>query len=182
MIESSPLNFRRVVIWIGRLVLGGIFIYAGYAKLVMPMLPATASWGTTLSYLFMQHRPPLGLAISLFAFQVNSYQLLSPSGVRFVAHTLPFAEIALGLLLVIGWQLRIWATIVTLIILGFFGAVVRSYAMGLEINCGCFATPEPLTIKTVIRDGIFAALALAMTIFAFIEARKPHPWSARENA
>jgi uncharacterized membrane protein YphA (DoxX/SURF4 family) len=182
MLQSSPLNFRRAIIWIGRIVLGAIFIYAGYAKLVMPLLPPTASFATTLSYLAMQHRPPLGLAISLFAFQVNSYQILSPTGVRFVAHTLPFAEIALGLLLIIGWQLRVWATIVTLIILGFFGAVVRSYSMGLQINCGCFATPEPLTIKTVIRDGIFAALALAMTIFAFLEARKPHPWTAPEKA
>jgi len=42
---------------------------------------------------------------------------------------------------------------------GFFFAVVRSYAMGLQINCGCFATePESLTIKTVLRDGALAAL------------------------
>jgi hypothetical protein len=54
--------------------------------------------------------------------------------------------------------------------------------LGLQINCGCFATPEPLTIKTVIRDGALAALALLMTIFAFSEAPKPHPWSAPEKA
>jgi hypothetical protein len=108
--------------------------------------------------------------------------LLSPGGVSFIAHTLPFAEIILGLLLLIGWRFRIWATLVTLIMLGFFAAVVRSYALGMQINCGCFATPEPLTIKTVIRDGALVALALLMTIFAFIEARKPHPWSAPEKA
>jgi len=56
--------------------------------------------------------------------------------------------------------------------------VVRSYAAGMQINCGCFATPEPLTIATVIRDGALAALAVLMTVLAFIEARKPHPWSA----
>ena len=76
---------------------------------------------------------------------------------------------------------RIWATLVTLIMLGFFAAVVRSYALGLQINCGCFATPEPLTIQTVFRDGALVALALLMTIFAFLEARKPHPWSAPEK-
>jgi hypothetical protein len=108
--------------------------------------------------------------------------LLSPGGVSFIAHTLPFAEIILGLLLLIGWRFRIWATLVTLIMLGFFAAVVRSYALGMQINCGCFATPEPLTIKIVIRDGALVALALLMTIFAFIEARKPHPWSAPEKA
>jgi uncharacterized membrane protein YphA (DoxX/SURF4 family) len=166
MMQSSPLNARRAIIWIGRLVLAGIFIYAGYAKLTMGMHP----------------RPPIGVALSFFALQVDSYQILPTLGVNFVAHTLPFAEIILGLLLLLGVGLRIWATLVTLIMLGFFAAVVRSYALGLQINCGCFATPEPLTIKTVFRDGALVALALLMTIFAFLEARKPHPWSAPEKA
>jgi hypothetical protein len=74
--------------------------------------------------------------------------------------------------------LRIWGTVVSPIMLGFFAAVVRSYAMGLQINCGCFANPEPLTINTVIRDGLLSALAVAMTVFAFLEARNRHPWSA----
>ena len=167
MMQSSPFNLRRVIIWIGRLVLGGIFIYAGYAKIFLPI---------------MHPRPPIGLALSFFALQVDSYQILAPWAVNFVAHTLPFAEIGLGLLLLIGWQLRIWATFNTLLILGFFAAVVRSYALGMQINCGCFATPEPLTLMTVIRDGLLAALAVLMTVFAFMEARQPHPWSAPETA
>ena len=101
MMQSSPLNFRRFVIWIGRLVLGGIFIYAGYSKIFLP------------NFMF---RPLFALRFSLstnlsnFAFQVESYKLLSPGGVSLVAHTLPFVEITLGLLLLVGWRLRIWAT------------------------------------------------------------------------
>jgi uncharacterized membrane protein YphA (DoxX/SURF4 family) len=167
MMQSSPLNLRRAVIWLGRLVLGGIFIYAGYAKIFLPI---------------MRPRPSVSVALAFFALQVGSYQMLPPWGVNFVAHTLPFAEVALGLLLILGWQLRVWATLSTLLILGFFVAVVRSYALGMQINCGCFATPEPLTIVTVVRDGLLAALALLMTVFAFLEARKPHPWSAPSNA
>ena len=163
MMQSSPLNLRRAIIWIGRLVLGGVFIYAGYAKIFLPI---------------MHPRPSMGVALAFFALEVGSYQILPPWGVNFVAHTLPFAEVALGLLLIIGWRLRIWATLSSLLMLGFFGAVVRSYAAGMQINCGCFATPEPLTIATVFRDGALAALALVMTVCAFIEARKPHPWSA----
>ena len=167
MMQSSPFNFRRVVILIGRLVLGGIFLYAGYAKILLPS---------------MNPHPPIKIALSLFAMQVDSYQMLPPWAVNFVAHTLPFAEIALGLLLLIGWQLRIWGALTSLIILGFFAAVVRSFALGLQINCGCFANPEPLTKMTVVRDGLLAALALLMTVFAFIEARKPHPWFSPEKA
>src|SRR5260221_9712512 len=95
---------------------------------------------------------------------------------------LAFAEIGRGVLLIIGCQMRIWAVLSRLLIRGFFAAVVRSYAAGMQINCGCFATPEPLTLWTVIRAGALAALALAMTVFAFIEARKPHPWSAPQPA
>jgi Methylamine utilisation protein MauE len=95
-----------------------------------------------------------------------------------VAQCLPWTEIAIGLLLLIGWRLRIWATIVTLIIGGFFAAVVRAYALHLDINCGCFAKPEPLTGMTVLRDGALFLLAVLMTVFAFQEARKPHPWAA----
>jgi uncharacterized membrane protein YphA (DoxX/SURF4 family) len=172
MMQSSPLNFRRVVIWIGRLVLGGIFIFAGYSKIFLP------------NFMF---RPLFALKFSLstnltnFAFQVDSYKLLSPAGVSFVAHTLPFFEIVLGLLLLIGWRLRIWATLATALILGFLAAVTRAYLLHMQINCGCFAAPEPLTGWTVVRDSAFAALAVVMTVFAYIEARQPHPWTAAEK-
>jgi uncharacterized membrane protein YphA (DoxX/SURF4 family) len=166
MMQSSPFNLRRAIIWIGRLVLAGIFIYAGYAKLTLGMHP----------------RPPLGVALTYFQLQVASYEILPTMAVYYVAHTLPFAEIALGVFLLVGWQLRVWATLGSLVMVAFFIAVVRAYALGMQINCGCFATPEPLTIKTVFRDGALVALALLMTIFAFMEARKPHPWSAPEKA
>jgi uncharacterized membrane protein YphA (DoxX/SURF4 family) len=163
MMESAPFNFRRIIIWTGRIVLAAVFIYAGYAKLLRPD---------------MTPRPQMPIAISLFALQIDSYQILPPTAVLFVARTLPFAEIGLGLLLLIGWQLRIWATLMTLIIGGFFASVVRAYSMGLQINCGCFAKPEPLTGITVLRDGLLLLLAVLMTVFAYQEARKPHPWTA----
>ncbi|HEX8878810.1 MAG TPA: MauE/DoxX family redox-associated membrane protein [Candidatus Acidoferrum sp.] len=168
MLESSPFNYRRAIIWIGRLLLGGIFVYAGVSKIFFP--------NTHLWPMFLL-KFSISTNLTGFAEQVGSYKLLSPAGVDFVAHVLPFAEILLGLLLLIGWGLRIWASLVTLLTLGFLTVVTRAYLLHMNINCGCFATPEPLTIKTVIRDSLFAALAVLMTIFAFMEARQPHPWS-----
>src|ERR1700723_2264270 len=173
MMQSSPLNLRRAVMWFGRLILGAVFIYAGYLK---AFLPNSHFW----PWFFFKFS--LSTNIANFAFQVDAFKLLSPAGVNFVAHTLPFAEIVLGLLVLIGWQLRIWATLITLILLGFVAAVTRAYLLHMNINCGCFATPEPLTGWTIVRDGALAALAVAMTVFAYIEARKPHPWSAAERA
>ena len=170
--QSSPFNLRRAVIWIGRLFLGAIFVYAGISKIIFP--------NTHLWPLFVL-RFSISVNLSTFAQQVESYKLLSPAGVDFVAHTLPFAEIVLGLLLLIGWRLKIWASLVTLIMLGFLTVVTRAYLLHMDINCGCFATPEPLTLKTVIRDSLFAGLAVLMTVCSFIEARKPHPWAAAEK-
>jgi hypothetical protein len=68
----------------------------------------------------------------------------------------------------------------TLIMVGFFGAVLRAYLLHMDINCGCFATPEPINLKKVLEDAALSGLAVLMTVFAFIEARRPHPWAAQE--
>ena len=171
MMQSSPLNFRRAMIWIGRLILGVIFIFSGYSKVFLP--------NNNLWPLFIL-KFSLTMNISNFATQVEAFKMLPPWGVQFVAHTLPFTEILLGLLVLIGWRLRIWATLLTLIMIGFFGAVLRAYLLHMNINCGCFATPEIIGLKKVLEDAALSLLALFMTVFAFIEARQPHPWTAGE--
>jgi uncharacterized membrane protein YphA (DoxX/SURF4 family) len=172
MMQSSPWNLRRAVIWIGRLLLGGIFLYAGYSKI---FLPNTNLWP------FFILKFSITMNISHFADQVAAFKMLPPWGVQFVANTLPFTEIILGLLLLIGWRLRIWAPVLTLIMLGFFGVVLRAYLLHMDINCGCFATPEPIGLRKVLEDAALSGLALLMTIFAFKEARQPHPWTAPET-
>jgi|SRR5215467_1931630 len=173
MMQSSPFNFRRAVIWIGRLVLGGIFVYAGFSKLLMPN-------HANLWPMFML-KMSVSTNLSTFAQQVESYKLISSEASQTVAHVLPLVEIVLGLMMLIGWRLRIWASAITLIMMGFLGVVTRAYLLHMQIDCGCFGVPEPLTGMTVVRDSLFAALALLMTVFAFIEARKPHPWSGSEK-
>jgi hypothetical protein len=101
--------------------------------------------------------------------------------VQFVANTLPFTEIILGLLVLIGWRLRIWAPVLTAIMLGFFAVVLRAYLLHMDINCGCFSTPQPINLQKVLEDAALSGLALLMTIFTFMEARRPHPWAAQET-
>jgi len=98
-----------------------------------------------------------------------------------VAHTLPFVEIGLGLLLLAGWRFRIWASLATAILFGFLTLVTRAYLLHMEINCGCFATPEPISLKKILQDSALVLLALLMTVFAFQEARKAHPWAAAQT-
>jgi uncharacterized membrane protein YphA (DoxX/SURF4 family) len=169
LLQSSPLNFRRAVILLGRLILGCIFIYAGYSKL---LYPNHNLW----PWFFLKFSISTNLAN--FALQVAAFKILPPWAVDFVAHTLPFTEVALGLLVLIGWKLRIWATMLTVIMLGFFFAVLRAYLLHMDINCGCFATPEPINLKKILEDGAMALLAVLMTAFSYMEARRPHPWAS----
>jgi len=171
--QSSPWNLRRVVIWIGRLLLGVIFVYAGYSKIFQPN---TNLW----PYFILKFS--ISMNLSNFATQVEAFKMLPDWGVQFVAHALPFAEIILGLLVLIGWRLRIWAPVLTLIMFGFTFVVLRAYLLHMNINCGCFATPEIIGLKKVLEDAALSGLALLMTIFAFQEARQPHPWSAPQKA
>jgi uncharacterized membrane protein YphA (DoxX/SURF4 family) len=170
MLQSSPFNYRRVIIWIGRLILGGIFIYAGFSKIFLPNFHLWPYFVLKFS---------VAANLSTFAFQVESYKMLPSGGATFVAHTLPFAEIVLGFLLLIGWRLKIWASLVTAILLGFFCVVTRAYLLHMDINCGCFGTPEPLTGMTVVRDALLLAFAVLVTALVFVEAGKPHPWTEK---
>ena len=173
MMQSSPWNLRRAVIWIGRLLLGVIFVYAGYSKIFQPN---TNLW----PYFILKFS--ISMNLSNFATQVEAFKMLPDWGVQFVAHALPFTEIVLGLLVLIGWRLRIWAPVLTLIMFGFSFVVLRAYLLHMNINCGCFATPEIIGLKKVLEDAALSGLALLMTIFAFQEARQPHPWTAPQKA
>jgi uncharacterized membrane protein YphA (DoxX/SURF4 family) len=124
-----------------RLLLGAVFIYAAYTKLRQPWL--------------------------LFALSIDSYQLLPQWAVLTIARTLPWLELLLGLLLVSGFGLRWVALLTTGQLLIFFGVMLRAYAKGLGIDCGCFGAGEALTYKTLIRDGLLTTGAIVLTVSAF---------------
>lgn len=172
MMQSSPLNLRRAIIWTGRLVLAVVFIVAGYSKV---FLPNQNFWP------FFIFKFSISMNLSNFATQVEAYKLLPNWGVQFVAHTLPFTEIILGLLLLIGWRLKIWAALLTVIMIGFSVVVTRAYLLHMDINCGCFATYQPIDLKKVLEDTALSLLAILMTLCAFQEARQPHPWTAPQR-
>ena len=132
---------KRWLLVIGRLILGVIFVYAAYAKLRAPWIE---------------------FAGSLAAFRLLPDNLLEP-----IARTLPAFELILGLGLISGiWQ-RWFSLVASLLLLLFFSVMVRSYAMGLQIDCGCCGPGEALGPKTLARDFTMLALAVAVTIATF---------------
>jgi len=168
MTISPRARLGKILLLAGRLVLAGIFLFAAYGKL----RPIDSNPWTLASLKIT----PASLSVSmmLFATQVDSYQILPTWGVMFVSHALPWFELGLGLLLLSGLLLRWVSLITTVLIAAFFGIIVRTYFAGLQINCGCFGPgAEPLTGWTILRDGLFLALAAGVTIAAFLRARRP---------
>jgi uncharacterized membrane protein YphA (DoxX/SURF4 family) len=148
----------RIFLLLGRVILAGIFIFAAYAKL-KPQ--AAVPWSAA----------SVRTSLSLFAMQVDSYQLLPTKFVSPAAHVLPPAELLLGLWLLSGIGLRLSSLATTLLVAVFFSVILRTYAMGLEINCGCFGPGEHLNKWSILRDGSFLALSLAVCVRAFLVDR-----------
>src|SRR5579863_9631914 len=158
-----------ILLTVGRLALAGIFLFAAYAKL-KPQ--AAMPWSGA----------SIRTSLSMFAMQVDSYQLLPPQLVSPAAHFLPLFELFLGLWLLSGVWLR-YSSLATTVLLGvFFALMVRTYRMGLEINCGCFGPGERLGPKTLLRDGSLLAFGLAVTIGAFLLHRRSRGRSGRTSS
>jgi hypothetical protein len=104
--------------------------------------------------------------------EVDSYQMLPPRAVSLAANTLPPFELLLGLWLLSGLALRFSSLLTTLLLGGFLTIMVRAYALGLEINCGCFGPGEQIGSRTLMRDSSLFALSLAVTIGAFLIHRR----------
>jgi uncharacterized membrane protein YphA (DoxX/SURF4 family) len=69
---------------------------------------------------------------------VDAYAVLPDGLVRLVAAILPWVEIGVGLLLVLGLFVR-FAGIATAVLAGLFiAALAQAKARGLAIDCGCF--------------------------------------------
>jgi uncharacterized membrane protein YphA (DoxX/SURF4 family) len=69
---------------------------------------------------------------------VRAYRLLPSSLETVVGWGLPFAEIALGLLLLAGIATRAVAAATAILLLVFIFAVASAWVRGLSIDCGCF--------------------------------------------
>jgi uncharacterized membrane protein YphA (DoxX/SURF4 family) len=155
IVSERPRKVWRILLIVGRLALAAVFLLAAYGKM-KPQIPVPWSLSS------------IETSLSMFAMQVDSYQLLPPSQVLRVAHLLPPFELFLGLWLLSGIALRFSSAITTLVLTGFFTLMLRTFALHLSINCGCFGTSEQLGPKTMLRDGSLLALSLAVTIGAFL--------------
>ncbi|MFZ4776419.1 MAG: MauE/DoxX family redox-associated membrane protein [Terrimicrobiaceae bacterium] len=104
-----------------RMALGGIFLYAGTTKVANPQA---------------------------FADSIATFKMLPPQLINIVALGLPPFEILLGLILISGWKARAASLAVAGLAIVFGLALGQALIRGLAVDCGCFGSGEPSTLKT----------------------------------
>ena len=164
-------NLLRVLLAVGGIIVGSIFLAAAYGKLK----PLGA---------FAWSRASIRTSIFFFSMQVESYQILSPATSNFVAHVLPFFELGLGLWLVSGAGRRFSSALAALVFIAFMGAIGYAYYHGLKIDCGCgIGPPVEAGPAALLRDGLrFLLPSILLTIGAFWVRRTPAGASAAAPA
>jgi uncharacterized membrane protein YphA (DoxX/SURF4 family) len=111
--------------WVGfaaRLVVGGVWLWAGLLKVTEPEASVTA---------------------------VRAYQLLSPSLADGVGRVLPMVEVVVGACLILGVLTRLAGGVSALLQIAFIIGIASVWARGISINCGCFGDggPDPDAIS-----------------------------------
>ncbi|HET7294804.1 MAG TPA: MauE/DoxX family redox-associated membrane protein [Vicinamibacteria bacterium] len=136
---------RRPVQWALGLLLGAVFIYASWDKILNP---------------------------SEFARIVYHYQLIGPSRslgplpANLLAVTLPWIELVVGLLLATGLWRREAAAVAAVMLLVFVAAVGAALARGIDLeNCGCFTvtgTGRAAGLRLIAGDLLLLGAAAAL--------------------
>ena len=120
--------------WFGlfaRLTLGGVIFVAGALKVTTPYKSAAA---------------------------MRAYELLPISIANFFGYALPWFEVGLGALLILGVATRLSGFIAGSLMIVFIIAIASAWARGLSIDCGCFggggqvAPGETKYLQEIVRD------------------------------
>lgn len=100
---------------------------------------------------------PLGAARAVQAYDVLPFEMA-----RYVGYALPWLEVMMGILLILGLFTRISAWVGTLLMFAFVIGISQAWARGLTIDCGCFGGGGEVTAaetkygREILRDLGFA--------------------------
>jgi uncharacterized membrane protein YphA (DoxX/SURF4 family) len=96
---------------------------------------------------------------------VQAYKIFGADAAGLISAVVPFLELGLGLLLVLGLGTRLVALVSGLLLLAYIAGVAQSWARGLTIDCGCFggggqvAAGQTHYLQEILRDIGFLLMA-----------------------
>jgi hypothetical protein len=117
-----------------RMILGLVFLFSGYFKLIDPVL---------------------------FAESVYNYQVLGMGFSGWVAVFVPMFEVIVGISLIIGFWLFESLLITAALYILFDGMILQAMIRGLDISCGCFSPSEsgPIDVFKIMQNMLLTLLA-----------------------
>lgn len=129
---------NKYLLFIIRVVIAFIFIYAGAEKISNP---------------------------DDFALSISNYRLLPIASLNFFAVILPWIEIVSGILLLFGISVKENSAIILSLLLLFTIAIVISLFRGLSIDCGCFGKGTQIGLFKLGENLLMIVGSLLLTVF-----------------
>jgi uncharacterized membrane protein YphA (DoxX/SURF4 family) len=110
-LKTELIKFQPWLTFAFRLILGGVLLVAGGLKVSDPYGSATS---------------------------VRAYQMLPIDLANFLGFVLPFIEVGIGLLLIVGIWVRLAAIAGGALMVMFIVAIGQAWIRGISLDCGCF--------------------------------------------
>jgi putative oxidoreductase len=130
---------NRYLHYLFRLILGGVFIWAGIIKITNP----------------------LG-----FAQDISNYQVFPQSLSFFLALFLPWIEVICGVFVFTGLFLRSSSAFLFCLLSGFLILIIVTMIRGIDVKCGCFGSlGRQVDYKLLLTDS--ALLFFSLNIFFY---------------
>lgn len=129
------------LVLLARLILGGLFIFAGVIKVT---------------------------DVQGFAFSVKAFEIVPAQAehlIKMLAFVLPWTELVIGVCLVLGLWTRAAALLLSAILLAFVGGIISVVVRDLNVTCGCFGKYEipcqgPIGVCHIARNAVLMLIAL----------------------
>ncbi len=130
---------KRYIFLALRLLIGGIFFYAGLEKMCEPFN---------------------------FSMAIYNYKLLPDPLIGVVAATLPSIEIVAALFLLFGFNTKGAAALISFLLFIFIALIIISAIRGLDIDCGCFGSLErKVGLLAILEDTSLFVVSLCVLLF-----------------
>jgi putative oxidoreductase len=122
-----------------RLVVGGVFIWAGVSKIIDPLE---------------------------FAQSISNYRVFPPVISFFLALILPWIEAVCGVFLILGIFRSASALLLSGLLAVFLVLVTVTVVRGIDIDCGCFGHfSRKVDYKLILEDGVLLFFSLNIYFF-----------------
>ena len=130
---------NRILHYLFRLILGGVFSWAGIIKITNP----------------------LG-----FAQDIANYLIFPQNVSFFLALLLPWIEVICGVFIITGLFLRSSSAFLSCILVGFLILIFVTMIRGIDVECGCFGSlSQQVDYKLLLTDG--ALLFISLNVFLY---------------